>query len=278
MKFIYVDESGDTGHSDFFVMAGLMVDAYKLRKKTEDFDKLVQEFFEKHPEHPKEIKTSRLINGKGRWNKISPDERKKFISDICNLAVSNGGKIYGSAMHLPTFIENIKDKSLPFGKDKWIAAAMYISCLIQKKMESVKGHKGLTVFVMDHNHRCMPSLSDGLYKGDSWYDGLYQIRKKIRGKQTWQERTVTNRFDQIVNTAFAIKSEHSTLVQVADVISYVYRRNFELQNSEEAYKGEADLYKAWISKLEKNRENLGQTAPCEALEFYKNIAPDGWKL
>ena len=35
MKFIYVDESGAAGDSDVFVMCGLMVDAYKLRKKTE---------------------------------------------------------------------------------------------------------------------------------------------------------------------------------------------------------------------------------------------------
>ena len=174
--------------------------------------------------------------------------------------------------------EKIKNKSLPFGKDKWTASAMYVSSLIQKKMEGVKGNKGLTVFVMDHNHQCMPSLSDGLYKSDPWYDGLYQVRKRFRGKQKWQERTDTNRFDQIVNTAFAIKSEHSTLVQVADVISYIYRRYLELQNNEEAYEGETDLYNTWVRKLEKNREKIGQTAPCEALEFYKDVAPDGWKL
>jgi hypothetical protein len=31
MKFIYVDESGDSTQSDIFVMAGLLVDAYRLR-------------------------------------------------------------------------------------------------------------------------------------------------------------------------------------------------------------------------------------------------------
>ena len=145
-------------------------------------------------------------------------------------------------------------------------------------MEGVKGNKGLTVFVMDHHHQCMPSLSDGLYKSDPWYDGLYKVRKIFRGKKTWQDRTNTNRFDQIVNTAFAIKSEHSTLVQVADVISYIYRRHLELQSSKEAYEGESKLYKSWVSKLEKNREKIGRTAPCEALEFYKSVVPEGWDL
>jgi len=280
MKFIYVDESGEQDHSDYFVMAGLMVDAYKLRKKTADFDALVKEFLGKHPSHPEEIKTSLLINGKGGWSKVCPDERKKFLTDVCDLAIGNGGKIYGIAIHLPTFDKVVnKDKNgRPFSGNKWLASAMFICSLVQKKMENVKGKKGLTVFVMDHNHQHMPLLSDGLYKSDPWYDGLYQIRKTIRGKAQWLGRTSENRFDQIINTAFAIKSEHSTLVQVADVISYVYRRYFELQDPKEAYDGEAQLYKTWFSKLENSREHLGQTAPCGALEFYQAIVPKGWKL
>ena len=31
MKFVYVDEFGDQGQSDIFVMAGLLIDAYRLR-------------------------------------------------------------------------------------------------------------------------------------------------------------------------------------------------------------------------------------------------------
>ena len=65
MKFIYVDESGAAGDSDVFVMCGLMVDAYKLRKKTADFDKMLADFLAKHPGSSTELKTSRFINGKG---------------------------------------------------------------------------------------------------------------------------------------------------------------------------------------------------------------------
>lgn len=32
MKFIYIDESGARDQGDVFVIAGLMVDAYKLQK------------------------------------------------------------------------------------------------------------------------------------------------------------------------------------------------------------------------------------------------------
>ena len=49
MKFIYVDESGSRDEGDVFVMCGLMVDAYKLRKKTADFDKMLADFLANHP-------------------------------------------------------------------------------------------------------------------------------------------------------------------------------------------------------------------------------------
>jgi hypothetical protein len=63
---------------------------------------------------------------------------------------------------------------------------------------------------MDDNKAEMPKLSDGLYKGDAWFDGLYQMQGKKRGKSVWLEREKKDRFDHIINTAFAIKSDHAS--------------------------------------------------------------------
>jgi hypothetical protein len=49
MKFIYVDESNAHDQGDAFVMCGLMVDAYKLWKKTADFDAKLEAMFAQHP-------------------------------------------------------------------------------------------------------------------------------------------------------------------------------------------------------------------------------------
>ena len=57
MKFAYVDESGDVGEGDVFVMAGLLIDAYRLRKYTSQFDQALSAFLKKHPSAPKELKT-----------------------------------------------------------------------------------------------------------------------------------------------------------------------------------------------------------------------------
>jgi len=52
MKFTYVDESGGRDHTDVFVMVGLLIDAYRLRKYTSQFDTMIADFLAKHPGAP----------------------------------------------------------------------------------------------------------------------------------------------------------------------------------------------------------------------------------
>ncbi len=279
MKFLYADESGAKDHSRFFTMAGVMVDAVKLRKRTEDIDKLWLSLANQHPDSPSEIKTGRMINGKGGWSKVAPDIRKKFISDIIHLATENGGKIFCIALDFEKFQTLSKDDyELPYDKQKWTYCALYLASLVQKKMQIVKGKKGLTVFVMDDNKAEIPTLTNGLYESPPWFDGLYAVQKKKRGKNVWVERKKADRFDHIVNTTFSINSEHSTFVQAADVVSYVYRRHLEIVVDGEAYDGERTLFDGWFNKLEGARQKQGRTQDCAAKRFYENLTPDGWTL
>ena len=66
MKFAYFDESGTLGAegNDVFVMAGLLIDAYRLRKYTAEFDRLIKNLLDEHEKSPKELKTNLFINGK----------------------------------------------------------------------------------------------------------------------------------------------------------------------------------------------------------------------
>src|SRR5215510_582880 len=63
MKFVYVDETGDKGQSDVFVMTGLLIDAYSLRKYTATFDGMIAAFLARHPKSPRELKAKEFING-----------------------------------------------------------------------------------------------------------------------------------------------------------------------------------------------------------------------
>jgi len=278
MKFIYIDESGGNDQSDVFVMMGLLVDSYRLRKKTEDFDGLLRELLERHPGQRDELKTKQFINGRGGWSNVPPEERKQFLRDICGLSV-DGGALFGFAMSFKKFKQAIEDgHNHVTGKSYWLAAGAYVSALVQKKMQTVSKGKGLTVMVMDDNKREMPNLSGMLYRADPWFDGLYQKQQRVHGKQTWVPRTDTDRFDHIVNTAFAIKSEHSSLVQVADALSYIYRRHLELQSENEAYDGESEFYSDLIGVIEPKREKIGRSPVSDALNFYRATSHDHWKI
>ena len=279
MKFIYIDESGAQDQGDVFTMCGLMVDAYKLRKKTEDFDRRLEELFANHPGNRSDLKTSRFINGKGGWKRIDDDKRKTLLTKICELAVDRGGKIFGISLSFKSFDTIVgAAQEKPFKTNYWLASAMFISSLVQKKMQTVKNNKGFTVVIMDDNKSEMPKLSDGLYSGNPWYDGLYQVRAKKSSKMVWAERTKRNRFDQIVNTAFAIKSDHSSLIQVADAISYVYRRHLELKSSNEKWPGEKNYYSGLVDILEPAREKLGRCPEKDCIRFYEQIRQSDWTL
>ncbi|WP_424975346.1 DUF3800 domain-containing protein [Dinoroseobacter sp. S124A] len=279
MKFIYVDESGASDQGDVFVMCGLMVDAYKLRKKTADFDAKLEELFARHPGARTELKTKRFINGAGAWGQIDGEERKQFLTEVCELAVANGGKIFGIGLSFEAFDTAANNgHEHPFGNSYWIGSAMFTSSIVQKKMQGVSGGKGLTVVIMDDNKREMANYSDALYSCDPWYDGLYQIQKRRRGSMVWVDRTARNRFDHIINTSFAIKSNHSSLVQVADALSYVYRRHLELMDEAEAYPGEQAYYAGLVDILERAREKIGRTPGAVCNQFYEQAKHAGWQL
>ncbi|NKD78096.1 DUF3800 domain-containing protein [Haematospirillum sp. H1815] len=280
MKFIYIDESGGHDKDGVFVMCGLMIDAYKLRKKTSEFETIFEGIFDKHKIAISDFKTHKFINGKGGWSNIELDERKSFIDTVCRKAIDNGGMVFGITLLMKKFNETCKDGKYekPFKMDYWISSAMFIACLVQKKMQAIKNGKGLTVFVVDDKKTHMTTLSEELHEGHPWFDGLYQIRGKRNGKSIWIERNKENRFNQIINTAFAIKSNHSTLIQVSDVISYVYRRHFELKICDESWEGEKDYFKDLVDVLDLERVRLGQCPSLPCVKFYKAATHPEWAL
>ena len=279
MKFIYVDESGNRDQGDVFVMCGLMVDAYKLRKKTADFDAKLSQLLARHPGARPELKTRRFINGTGGWGQIDAEERKQFLAEVCELAVAKGEKIFGLGLSFKAFDDAVNGgHGHPFENSHWIATAMFTSSLVQKRMQRVRGGKGLTVVIMDDNKHEMANFSGALYACDPWYDGLYQNQESKRGALVWRDRTAKTRFDQIINTAFAIKSNHSTLVQVVDALSYVYRRHLELMSGTEKYPGEREYYAGLVATLDKAREKIGRVpqAPCN--QFFNQAKHEKWQL
>jgi uncharacterized protein DUF3800 len=250
MKFIYVDESGDTSQGDVFVMAGLLIDAYRLRKYTVEFDKMIVEFLAKHPGSPKELKTKNVINGAGKWGQVDPEERKKFITNVCDMACKCT-RVYPIAFSLSEFSSQCSSggHQQPFGTSYWLGAALFVASLVQQRMMKEDGNKGHTVFICDDNKMEMPKLSDALYNPSDWFDPIYQETKKKGGKKISVPVPEGERFNNIINSAFAIKSEHSSFIQVADAAAYAYRRYLELKSENENWDGERAYFDGLATKL-----------------------------
>lgn len=216
MKFAYVDESGDREQSDVFVMAGLLIDAYRLRKHTIAFDAMIKEFLAKHPGAPTEIKTKALLNGAGGWSKVDAEDRKTFVSDIGDLAIGCT-KIYPIAFSFQHFDKAMKGgHGHPFNTYGQ-ATALFIASLVQQKMQDEDGNKGLTVLICDDNRMVMSALSDHLYIASPWFDPIYQRGVKEEGLSYPFARSSTRR-------AFRPHREHRLCDQVASLLVRPGRR------------------------------------------------------
>ncbi len=156
---------------------------------------------------------------------------------------------------------------------------MFTMAVVQKRMQGEARNKGHTVVVMDENKRHMSALSEAIHDANPWFDGLYQTRKTKRKKQIWERRKPEDRFHQIINTPFSIKSHHSSFIQVADAVAYVYRRWLELKTEDEAWEGERAYYNGLVQVLDAGRLKLGQ-CPQEATcgRFYRRVSHGAWKL
>ena len=288
MKFAYIDESGNDERNDVFVMCGLIVDAYSLRKTTAEFDNILGSFFAQYSDIELgrtesggfELKTNDAINGNRKWRKVDAQIRKDFVRQLCQEFISARGKIAGIGISIKCAKD--ADDSVykqPFGTDYWVACGMYVSSLIQREMQKEKGNKGHTVLIVDDNKVKMPKISQELHESESWYDGLYQTQRVFRGKREWKKRTKNDRFDQIINTAFAIDSEHSSLIQVADAVCHIIRRHLEIEDGvKEKWNGERNYYDSIFKILtHKNvllRINTQPDALCN--KYYKYITHQAW--
>jgi hypothetical protein len=278
MKFAYVDETGDQDQGDVFVMAGVLIDAYRLRKYTATFDNMIKGFLAKHPSAPKELKTKAFINGSGGWSKVDPAERKQFLSEVSDLA-TECAKIFAVAFSFKNFKEAANGvHKQTFGQSYWLGAAMFVAALVQQKMQGEKKNKGLTVLICDDNKKEMQNLSDALYEADPWFDPIYQTSIRKNKSMVWKQIPDNERFDHIVNSAFAIKSHHSSLIQAADAVAYIYRRHLELKTEGEAWEGEQEYFAGLIKKFESKRERLGRNPGGPCIEFYKAACHKEWRL
>ena len=268
MYCLSVDESGFPEVDAAFVMCGLLIDARDRRTLAMEFDRIFASALDRRDGKRMEFKTSKFIRNGGMGLELSMSSRREIVKRICSLAISSDRKILGIGISFDAVELERREKDKDHvQKSSWLFGSMFTCALLQNKMQNMKDGRQKSEIEFD-NHSLMPQLSDRLRFGCDWYDGLYQVDG-------------SNRFDRIVNKEenLGVDSRNSSLVQAADVISYVYRRYLELnEGKKEREDGEREFIQDLFEILEPHRENLGNMPDSDCLNLFTKLVHPFWTI
>lgn len=267
MKLCYVDESGHKGPNDpVVVMVGILADAARAHRTKAEFAKIFGKVQAITGTHLKELKGSKIINGRDSWRNIAPDQRKGLVADFCDWLAERKHLLVVSAMDQAKF-NAANDPGIP-KKDIWLAAALHVALQVQKLHQGIPNNKGHTFLIFDENKAGADALSELLWDPPSWTDDYYG-----RGKKQ-------DALDQLVDSAFTVKSHHAGLVQVADLFAYIFRRHCELNDFglAEEWAGERELIAGYIAKLKPRLTSKAARwptrSPSPSAQWFNAVAPD----
>jgi hypothetical protein len=269
MKVCYVDESG-TAQDPVLVMVGVVADAARLHKTSRELAKFFEQIKSVFPEDLKELKGSRILYGKGGWRNVDPEKRKKIFADLSTWLGERKHDVVLSAIDnakLTAANKTGNNVAAAVTGNAWVAAGLNIALQLQAKHQGEPSNKGNTFLFIDDNSQHFPALCDVLWSPTAWLDGYYPRAKK-------QEH-----LDQIIDTAFAVRSHHCALVQIADLLAFVFRRYFELANSlnKPEWPEEATFINQCVvsilPRLYSNAGGMKATNTCPCATWYRSVAP-----
>lgn len=271
MKVCYVDESGNLDSDPCLVMAGILVDAARLNRTRQEFGEIFDAVQRLFAEPLKELKSSKMVYGKDRWRHINPEDRKAIAEYFCNWIAERKHTLLLSAINRAKFSEKPGQCPGELESDIWIATGFHIALQLQKANQGQAKNKGHTFLVFDENKQKADRLSELLWEPPPWSDGYYS-----RGKKQLP-------LDQLIDTAFTVKSHHAGLVQVADLFAFLLRRYAELAEygKAEEWKGETVFVKRCIERLSSRMLPRGTRWPVrttgDCAKWYNRIAPESLK-
>lgn len=285
MYFCYVDESGHCGtrydpNQPVEVLVGVISDATKIHKTNREHSNYLKALLLQHGIVITELKSAQIFRGRKEWASVQADVRKQVFKDLLKWVSVRGCRLVVCPIDSKIFFELKTANNALATKFQYPyeAGAFNILISLQRLKYGTESNKGKTVVIFDeegeHDKRFIKMLSDDL----TFTDIFTQIKlPKRRATQNDIERLC-----QIIDVPFFSKSEHSQLIQIADLVAFVVARYIqlksfgispsfdgELQVIEEFYIGIKD---ALIPSVHINPPVKGD--PLAA--FYQQIRPKGW--
>lgn len=267
MKFCYCDESGHGDGDPCFVAVGIIVDAARLNRTADAFAELFAAIQAHSAEQLREIKASKLLMGRDRWRQVDPEIRKRICESLCQWIIDRKHTLILTAIDRTKFVAVKDDAPAEVQRGYWLAGMTHLALQLQKLHQGEPNNKGRTVLLIDDNKQFADHLAEVLWAPPAWTDTYYQ-----KGRRQEQ-------LDQIVDSAFAVKSHHAGLIQIADLFALVFRRFAELRDygQAEEWAGERDYVDSLVQKLVARLAPASCRWPrrpaCPCTRWYNGLAP-----
>lgn len=249
MFLCYVDESGFNGkkynpEQPVQTMVGIFLNIYNYHKTDSEF----KEIFDIISQHIpiKEIKAADIYRGRKKWNSIDSTIRDKVIDYYIKWILDRNHKFIVTAIDNKTFFDLKKQnkehpvfKAFPY---PWILSAFQIALVIQKLNRNKLKNKGKTLLIFDEEDVFADHLCELIHTPPDFIDEFVKFEEK-------KEKV---RLNQIIDSAYFVKSHHSSMAQVVDILAFIYRLHLELNHygMPEAYDGEKAKINNWISLVQ----------------------------
>ncbi len=268
MKFAYIDESG-TGDEPFAVMAGVIVDAQRMRPTKDDWSDLLIDLSDIVDREVNEFHTRDFYAGNGPWRGLDGISRAEIITAIFEWFQVRRHHIIFSAIDKEKLSNDFG--AHPFTNslgNLWKILAIHFALAVQRAYQSKKNNKGNTVLIFDAHDRDEKAYAKLILRPPEWTDTYYKRTRKQK------------QLDQIIDVPHFVDSEHVGMIQLADCVSFFLRRHFELVHaaSDERYDGEAAIVSSWVDSILERCVSMPSMYPkqqrCDAAEYFYQLAPE----
>lgn len=284
MYFCYIDESGHCGtkhdpNQPVEVLVGVIQDATKIHKTNREHSNYLKYLLYKHGVEVTELKSAQIFRGRKEWSAVNPDIRKQVFRELLKWVNERGCKIIVCPVHSEKFFRlkaggNEIAKYLHFPYE---TGALNVLLALQRLKYGSPNNKGKTVVIMDeegeHDKRLIKILSGDLNFTDEFTQLVLPKRKGS---------IAIERLCQIVDIPFFSKSEHSQLIQIADLVAFVVSRYIQLKSfkSPPAFVDELQVIEEFYLGIKPSLIPAAHINPPNKIDplvsFFHAIRPDGW--
>lgn len=285
MYFCYVDESGHCGakfdiNQPVEVLVGVVSDATKIHKTNREHSNFLKELLHDHGVDVTELKSAQIFRGRKEWSGIAPAVRKQIFRDLLKWVNTRSCKLIVCPIDSEKYF-NLKmaghelPNKLHFPYE---AGSLNVLLSLQRLKYGLPSNKGKTVVIFDeeaeHDKRLIKLLSEDL----SFTDMFTQVKiPKTKRKQAELERLC-----QIVDIPFFSKSQHSQLIQIADLVAFVVSRYIQLKafQVQPAFDDEQEVIEEFYIGVKDSLVPAAHINPPikgdPLSAFYQEIRPQGW--